>query len=142
MAEMERERKRARSLKIQAGNDFTRIVVETVAYLTIITNDINHVDGQPSIQSMRAALKPAYEIIAESLGEFLKLKLQPSDLSGLQVDMMPGLGVWKFCVYHLQSDGKLQPYNVHVSAQDGLNTFLRLRARDGIETAQAIYDQI
>lgn len=137
-----KKRARARSLKVMAGEEFTTIVINAAAYLTIHANQISSSEGQPSLKSMRAPLVPAYEIIAQYLGKLLNVKFSADDLTGLAVNMNPGLGVWSFSVTHKQAIDLIQSYNVNVMAQDGLNTFRRLCNKVGVDTAQAIYSHI
>lgn len=135
----ERIRLRSKSIKVTAGTDFSQIVINAAAYLTIHSNDISSMIEQPSIQSLRKAIMPAYNIIAEVMGPFLKIpNMVAADLSGLSVDLNPTLGTWSFDVTYRQPDGKIQPYSVKVSAQDGLNIFLRLRNKVGADDAMVI----
>ncbi len=133
---------RAKSLKITAGTDFVKTVIEAAAYLTIHSNDVGSLHGQPSVLTMRAPLLPAYTLIAEQLGPILGIETTPDRLSALSVDLRPVLGTFTLCFSYRTDTGQFQPYNMHVSAADNLNTFLRIKNQKGVEFAQDFIEQI
>jgi hypothetical protein len=133
---------RSKSIKITAGSDFTKTVLDAACYLTKQLNDLSSITEQPSIETMRAAIMPAYTMIASQLGDFLNIPdMTEARLTGLSVDMNPCLGTYSFDVNYKLDSGKYQPYSVKVSSPDG-NVFLRVREAKGVEAAFEFMQQI
>lgn len=133
---------RAKSLKITVGSEFTATVIDAACYLTKQLNDLSTFIEQPDVTAMRAALMPAYKIIASALGKFLNIPEMTADrLTGLSVELHPALGTYAFDINYKLDNGQFQPYHVKVSAPDG-NVFLRVRAAKGGDAAMEFMLQI
>lgn len=143
MSKVEKKVLRAKSLKVTAGEMFHAPVINAAAFLTIHSMEISSASDQPTVQAMRAPLVPAYQTLANALSNMLGDKdITPERLTGLSVNMMAYLGKYEVSIKYHRPDGKVQPYVIKVGAADGLNVFLRVRGKLGVEAAQQFVEQI
>lgn len=134
---------RSKSLQVTAGEMFHTAVINAAAFLTIHAVEITGTSDQPSVESMRAPLMPAYRVLAEAMSNFLKDKeITAERLTSLEVNLMAYLGKYEVSVKYHRPDGKVQPYAIKVVAADGRNVFLRMRDKVGFEAAQEFVDKI